>query len=87
MSARSIGGNYWDNFTTNNWIRGDDGIYTMTISNDVHALGYVCHFHLVRLDNGVYKSAAVHYEINSSGDITVYSKEAFTGIYYIVSGA
>ena len=86
MGARSIGGNYWKNFTTNDWILGDDGMYTMIIPNDLHALGYYCHFHLTRLHNGEYKSAAVHYEIAANGDITVYSREAFAGIAYVVSG-
>ena len=85
--TRSIGGNYWDQFTTNSWIRGDDGMYTMTISNDLHGLGMYCHFELTRLDNGCYKSAAVHYEISSTGDITVKSSEPFAGNYFVKAGA
>lgn len=86
MGARSIGGNYWGNITTNSWQLNSDGLYQMTIPNDEHGLGYTCHVNITRLDGGVYKPVALHYEISTSGDITVYSKTAFNGIYYVVSG-
>lgn len=85
MATRSIGGNYWDTFSTNSW-RLENGIYKMSISNDLHGLGYACHFQITRQDNGTYKPIALHYEIDAIGNITVFSAEAFDGIYYVISG-
>ncbi len=85
MTGRSIGGNYWQTFSTNAW-RYEDGIYKMTVSNDVHGLGYSCHFNITRYDNGAYKPVALHYEIDGNGNITVFSAQAFSGVYYVVSG-
>ena len=86
MATRSIGGNYWDNFTTNAWTLNSDGVYTMTISNDLHGLGYGCHLEILRLQGGKYQSVALHYEVDASGNITAYSAEAFAGNYFVVSG-
>lgn len=83
--TRSIGGNYWQDFSTNAWTL-ENGVYKMEISNDLHGLGHACHLEVTRLENSVYKSVAVHYDIDANGNITVYSGEAFTGIYYVVSG-
>lgn len=86
MGARSLGGNYYTNITTNSWIRGSDGMYTMTILNDYHSLGAYCHLHVTRYDNGAYKPVVVPYEIATNGDITAYSSEPFSGMAYVVSG-
>lgn len=87
MAARSIGEDYWKDCTTNDWIRGEDGKCRMTISNDLHSLGSHCHVEMTRLDNGSYKSVAIHYEISgSSGDITIYSSEPFAGRAFVKAG-
>lgn len=85
MAGRSIGGNYWQNFSANAWTY-EDGIYKMSIPNDVHGLGFACHLEMTRHDNGKYKPVVLHYEIDANGNITVFSDEAFTGVYYVKSG-
>lgn len=85
MAGRSIGGNYWQNFSSNAWTY-EDGIYKMSIPNDVHGLGFACHLEMTRHDNGKYKPVVLHYEIDANGNITAFSDEAFTGVYYVKSG-
>lgn len=85
MSTKSIGGNYWEAFTENAW-QLVNGMYQMTISGNLHGLGYVCHVEIMRYDGGKYYSVPIHYDIDTSGNITVYSAEEFDGIYYVKSG-
>lgn len=87
MAARSID-DYYDAFETNDFIAQGDGVYTLTISANIHSLGTSYRVSkVVKIgSDGIQYPVIFDYVIAANGDLIITTNERFNGRYYLSAG-
>lgn len=87
MAARSID-DYYDAFDTGDFIAQGDGVYTLTISANVHGMGTGYRVSkVVKIgSDGVQYPVLFDYVIAANGDFVITTNERFNGRYYLSAG-